>query len=107
LSSNIRETREQVELLRREMKEADNELKKLIDDFHIYVALADETGLPRNFVRATRRVLQLKITFESAYRSAMLFYTATGPIGWITAGAGLALSALMLKDQMEMRRPRY
>jgi len=69
--------------------------------------LARRVGLPENIMEAIRVLQQLRIAFEMAYRSAMLFYTATGPLGWALGLGGLAVSGLMLSDQMSMRRPRY
>lgn len=72
-----------------------------------YVALARRVGLPENIMEAVRHIQQLRIAFETAYRSAMLFYTATGPIGWAIGLGGMAVSGVMLYDQMEMGRARY
>jgi len=72
-----------------------------------YVALARRVGLPENMMQAITTIMQLKVAFELAKRSALEFWAATGPIGWIIGFGGMALSGMMLYDQMEMRRPRY
>jgi len=50
---------------------------------------------------------QGRITAEMFYRSAVMLYTATGPIGWLIGLGGMALGGLMLADMAEIRRPRY
>jgi len=72
-----------------------------------YVALARRVGLPENVMEAIRVLQQLRIAFEMAYRSAMMFYAATGPLGWALGLGGMAVSGVMLADQMEMGRARY
>ena len=72
-----------------------------------YLSLARKTGLPPNIIDAMARIQQLRVAFDMAYRSAMLFYGATGPIGWALGLGGMAISGLMLMDQMEMGRSRY
>ena len=72
-----------------------------------YVALARRAGLPENVMETIRILQQLRIAFEMAYRSAMLFYAATGPVGWAIGLGGMAMSGMMLVDQMEMGRARY
>ena len=84
-----------------------SELARINDLLTTYVALADQLGLPRNYIAMIRALERLRITSESTYRSIMLLYTATGPWGWALGLGGLGVSGLMLADQMEMRRPRY
>lgn len=81
-----------------------SELNRLLTT---YVALARRLGIEGNLMDAIARFQQLRIAAETAYRSVMLLYTATGPIGWLIGLGGLGLSALMAADQMQARRPRY
>jgi len=81
-----------------------SELNRLLTT---YVALARRLGIEGNLMDAIARFQQLRIAAETAYRSVMLLYTATGPIGWLIGIGGLGLSALMAADQMQARRPRY
>ena len=80
-----------------------SELNRLLTT---YVALARRLGIEGNLMDAIARFQQLRIAAETAYRSVMLLYTATGPIGWLIGLGGLGLSALMAADQMQARRPR-
>ena len=81
-----------------------SELNRLLTT---YVALARRLGIEGNLMDAIARFQQLRIAAETAYRSVMLLYTATGPIGWLIGIGGLGLSALMAADQMQARRTRY
>lgn len=80
------------------------ELNKL---FTTYLALARRSGLPENIVDAMARLQQYRIAIETTYRSLMILYAASGPIGWAIGLGGLALSTFMLADVMEARRPQY
>lgn len=80
------------------------ELNKL---FTTYLALADKAGLPPNIIEAMRKIQQFRILIETTYRSLMILYTATGPVGWAIALGGLGLSAFMMANTMEARRPQY
>lgn len=93
--------------LRVDASEAITNIAELNRLLTTYVALARRVGLPENIMDAIARMQQLRIAAETAYRSVMLLYTASGPIGWAVAIGGLVLSAFMLSDQMEMRRSRY
>lgn len=72
-----------------------------------YVSLARRVGLPENIVDAIARIQQFRLTVEAAYRSLMILYGATGPVGWAIGLGGLAVSGVMLMDQMEMGRAHY
>lgn len=72
-----------------------------------YLSLTRRTGLPPNIVDLLSRLQQLRLAAQAAYRSIMMLYTATGHIGWLMGAGGLALSGVMLYDQMEMERARY
>lgn len=81
-----------------------SELNRLLTT---YVSLARRLGIEGDLMDAIARFQQLRIAAETAYRSVMLLYTATGPIGWLIGIGGLGLSVLMAADQMQARRPRY
>jgi len=72
-----------------------------------YVSLARRVGLPENIMDSISRIQQLRVAAETAYRSIMMLYAGSGPYGWLIAVGGLAISGLMLIDQMEMRRSSY
>ena len=84
-----------------------SEVARLNELLTTYASLARRLGLPENIMGMIRELQQLRITIEATYRSLMLLYTATGPLGWAVGLGGLGISGLMLADQMEMRRPRY
>ncbi len=71
-----------------------------------YVSLMDRLGA-RNLVDLVRKIQQVRVAAEIGYRAVILLYTGTGPIGALLAVGAISLSALMLVDQFEMRRPRY
>jgi len=73
--------------------------------FTTYLALARRMGLPDDVMMALSIFQQLRVAAETAYRSIMILYTASGPIGWIIGIGGIALSGFMAADQLT-RRPR-
>lgn len=73
----------------------------------IYVALARDLGVEGDLLEAIAKFQQLRIAAETTYRSLILLYTATTPLGGAVGVAGLFLGAFMLADQMKMRSPRY
>ena len=110
----ISEVRRQVTELKEELREFNRESQKAIVNFNelnraarTYLALARRSGLPENVMQAITSVYQLETAFRLAYRSAMMLYAGTGPVGWAVGLASLALSGMMLADQMEIRRSRY
>jgi len=81
------------------------EIQELNNLFTTYLALARRMGLPDDVMMALSMIQQLRVAAETAYRSIMILYTASGPIGWIIGLGGIALSGFMTADQLT-RRPR-
>jgi len=69
-----------------------------------YLSLADRAGLPEDVVEAMRKIQQLRLAIESAYKSIMILQAATGPLGLATGLGGLALSGLMFADIFSVSR---
>ena len=107
MSSNVRETRREVLNLKDVIDKTTISFNEMNEAYRTYLALARKTGLPENIMQSLVTIEQLRVAFRLAKTSALEFYYATGPIGWIIGFGGMALSGLMLADQMEMRRPRY
>ena len=80
------------------------ELNKL---WTTYLSLVRRAGLPENIVELMSQIQQLRVMIETTYRSLMILYAASGPIGWLIGFGGLALSTFMMADMMEARRPQY
>jgi len=98
MSSNIKETREEVRGLKRELAELSPDIRELNRGFTTYLALARRAGLPEDIIDALARMQQLRISIEMAYRSLMMFYAASGPFGALIGLGGLAVSAFTLAD---------
>jgi len=81
------------------------EIQELNNLFTTYLALARRMGLPDDIMMALSMIQQMRIAAETAYRSIMLLYTASGPIGWAIGLGGIALAGFMTADQLT-RRPR-
>jgi len=72
-----------------------------------YLSLARRAGRPEDLLELLSRIQQIRVAIQTLYRSVMLLYTATGPLGWAIGLGGLAMGGMMLADQMQVRRPRY
>jgi len=107
MSSNIREMRQEVREAKHEVDEFKASLREANDLFTTYFALADKAGLDRKFVSMVRQLQQVRIAAQMAYNAIMMLYTGTGPVGWVLGFGSLAISGVMLIDQMEMGRARY
>ena len=107
MSSNITEMREQVLGFKRDLSGLKTEIREVNRGFTTYLALADESGLPKDMIQALRTIQQVRLAVEMLHRSFMIMHAASGPIGWIVGLGGFAVSTIMLVDQMEIRRPRY
>lgn len=91
--------------LRVETSEAVTNIAELNRGLTTYLALAHRMGLPENIMEGMRLFQQMRIAAETTYRSIMMLYTSTGPVGWAIGLGGLALSGFMAAD-MAARRPR-
>jgi len=107
LSSNVREMRDEVRQLKQELNETRVTMVEMERLMFRYFALARRFGLPENMMEAIVSLQQMITTVRMLRTSITLLYTATGPIGWLTALGGATMGLMMLGDQMEMRRPRY
>ena len=76
------------------------QITKLNDLLTTYVALARRAGLPPDAIKAIAIIQQLRVAVEMAYRSIMLMYTATGPIGWFVGLGSLGISLFMYADTL-------
>jgi len=107
MSSNIRETRLEVEAIKRAVKEANPHLTRMNEGLRMYVALSRRVGITGPIMDVISLFQQIDIAARTATRSIMFLYAGMGPIGWVLGLGGLALSGLMIVDMMEVRRPRY
>ena len=106
MSSNIQEVREQVRQLKQEILEVQTSAREMNRLLTISLALGRRLG-SEELTQLITLFQQGRITAEMFYRSAVMLYTATGPIGWLIGLGGMALGGLMLADMAEIRRPRY
>ena len=79
----------------REAATSVSELNRLLTT---YVALARRAGLEGDIMTALAKLQQLRIAIQTVYRSLMLFYSVSGPLGWILGIGGLTMGGLMLGD---------
>jgi len=107
MSTDIARLREQVRGLKVDLQEVTVNITEFNRLFTTYLALARRTGMPENIAEFLSRVQQMRIAVQTLHRSIMLLYASSGPVGWAIGLGGLALSGIMLADQMEMRRPQY
>jgi len=83
------------------------ELRELNRLLTTYVALARRVGLPPELMDLIAKAQQARIAIDTLTRSIQYFYTVSGPIGWALGLGGLALTAFMVADVMEIGRPQY
>jgi len=109
--SSIRQARDELQDLNRVMRESDGLMKQRKKDirelnrlYTTYLSLAHRAGLPEDVVEAMRKIQQLRLAIESAYKSIMILQAATGPLGLATGLGGLALSGLMFADIFSVSR---
>lgn len=107
LSSTISVAREQMGGFLGDLGKVKTEIREVNQGFTTYLALADESGLPRSMIQGLRTFQQVRIAVEMLHRSFIMMQAATGPIGWLVGLGTFTVSTLMLVDQMEIRRPRY
>jgi len=90
LSANIRELRELVTQLKREVEETKTTLADVNSMLTTYLALANRAGLRGNIIDALRKLQQMRIALQLTLRAIQLFEAASGPVGWaIAIGTGL------------------
>ena len=63
-----------------------------------YISLARKIGLPPEIMDFIAQMQQLRVTVQMAIRSIQLFYTVSGPIGWLLGLGGLAMTGMMVAD---------
>ena len=107
MSSNIRDVRDEVRALQQELAVAGGELATFNRALTMYVALSRRAGLPPYIMDLIAKAQQGRIAIDTLTRSIQYFYTVSGPIGWLLGLGGLALSAFMVADIMEVGRPQY
>jgi len=88
-----------------------SELNRLLTT---YISLARRLGIEGDIITAIAAMQQLRIAIETTYRSLMLLYTTSGPVGWAIALGGIALGGAMaagvvtnVADELELRSPEY
>lgn len=107
MSSNIDEMRAKVQAFRSDVEETKASVFELNRLIVRYFSLARRWGLPEPIMDAVGRLMQLRVAIMITYRSLMLLFAASGPVGWATGAAGLAAGGLMLYDQFLIERPSY
>lgn len=63
-----------------------------------YVSLARSMGIEGDIIDAIAKLQRLRVAAETAYRSVMMLYTATGPLGTAVGVGGLILSGFMMAE---------
>jgi len=84
--------------LRVDASQAVGDLRELNRLVTTYVSLARRAGLSGNIIEAIAQLERVRIAIEAAYRSLMLMYVATGPVGWLIGLGGLGIAAGMFAD---------
>jgi len=106
MSMTVTEARRQLDQLGHkiaEVKPSAIELNRLLT---MSLALGGRLG-SEQLTKLITIFQQGRIAAETFYRSVMMIYTATGPVGWTLGLGGVALGTVMLADMAEIRRPRY
>lgn len=98
LSSNIRETREEVSRLKDELRDLQPYLTDANRLFTTYIALSRQAGFPPNILNTLAYLQQVRITAQSTYRALQMIYGATTLTTLFTGYGGLALAGLMVVD---------
>ena len=106
-AARIDELRERLHALQEQAEQTEVSLNDLNTAWRRYLALARRVGLPEPIMDAMTRLQQLNIAMRTLYTSALMLQTVSGPVGWATAIAGVALGTVMLADQMAMERTPY
>ena len=104
MSMTIDEAREKVRDFERDAVPRLTNLNRLLTT---YVSLSRKAGLPPEIMDLIAKAQQARIAIETLTRSIQYFYAVSGPVGWLLGLGGLALSAFMVADIMEMERPQY
>lgn len=108
LSVDIDRLRQQVANLKTEFSELKPSVLEANRLLTMYVALSRKMGIEGPIIDAVAKFQQVRIAAEMTYRSVLLLYMATGPLGIAVGFGGTLLSGLMMADQLQqMRRPQY
>jgi hypothetical protein len=106
LSADISALRSQMSGFFAEVKRALPEIREMNDLMTMNLALGRRLG-SEDLTFLITLFQRGRITAEMFYRSAMMVYTSTGPIGWAIGLGGMFMGGFMLADMAEIRRPRY
>jgi len=87
--------------IRVDTSEAEASVSELNRLFTMYFALAHQGGLPEDFRQMILELQKIRIAAMMAYRNLQLLQTALavgGPVNWLLAAGGVALTGLMMGD---------
>ena len=88
MSSNVQEMREQVRLLKEEMRETTIEISKLRRMLYTVIMLLNTLGLPPPFDAIIRKIQQV-ITFVLMLRTNLILLESTTSWGAVSAALGM------------------
>jgi len=84
-----------------DLPKVEEKLKSIHRAFTMYFALAQRGGLPENVRQMVVELQKIRIAAMMAYRNLQLLQTALavgGPVNWLLAAGGVALTGLMMGD---------
>lgn len=103
----IDEAKRKIRELNPELERFKSNISEANRAFTMYVALSRRAGLPPEIMDLIAKAQQARISVDMLTRSIQYFYATSGPVGWLLGLGGLALSAFMVADIMEIQRPQY
>lgn len=103
----IDEAKEKVRDFERDLRKAAPRIAEMNRLLTTYVSLSRRAGLPPEILDMIAKVQQARVMVQNLIRSIQMLYLTTGPIGWLLGMGGIAMSAAMVIDLMEIQRPQY
>lgn len=92
---NVREARDRVQEIKRELPMLRSELVKTNQALTTWLALADRAGLPRPWIDKLRAMQQMRIAIQSLQRAWTLMQ-AGGLLSFVTGAGGALLAGFMI-----------
>ena len=104
---DVHEARDYVRSLKDDLSSALPTIREFNDALTMSIALSRRFGITGPIMDVVAMFQQARLAADMFYRSAMLAYTVSGPIGWVLAGGTFLLGTLTMVDAMQIRRPHY